>query len=545
MQNKILSEAELRRIPKDTLVAMFLQQTEQMNQLMVKLDALQENMNVLIQQRYGRKTEKTSQITGQLAINNLGEIVEILNEAELLTQDGIEEEPPADKVITTRKKRTGKKAEDISLLEEMTPTLHIIPKAELEALFPNGYKELPPVQTTHVEYQRAKYLKHTDIIHVYAGKDANGDDCIVKANGPKFLLPKSILTPSLFGSVFEAKYVNAQPLNRISETLKFNDVNISRQVMAGWCIEIPKRYLVPVLTEMRRKLFTGKLIHCDETPFKVTNDGRSGNAKSYMWVYHSDQQYGSPPIYIYQYRPTRKSENPREFLKGYKGVLVTDGYQVYHTLQKENPDTLKVAGCWVHAKRKFAEIIKGVGEKKAVGTIAYEGNQRIATIVHVNNMVKGKSNKEILAHRQRSVKPLVDDYFNWIKTTLDTTVLDKAGKTYRALAYSLHQEQYLREFLNDPIIPMDNNDAERSIRSFCVGKHNWKLCDTKNGAETSGMLYSIAETAKANGLKPAEYMDYLLTQILLHEEDAPSTYIESLMPWSDSLPSWCRNNKIS
>lgn len=545
MSKNTLSEADLKEIPKDTLVVMYLQLAEQMNQLQIKMDALQENISVLIQQRYGRKTEKSSQITGQLAINNLGEIVEILNEAEILTENGVEEEPALDKVLPVRRKRTGKRAEDIGMLEEMTPTEHIIPDADLNKMFPNGYKELPSVETTHVEYQRAKYLRHRDIIHVYAGKDANGDDYIVKANGPKVLLPKSILTPSLFGSIFEAKYVNAQPLNRISETLKYNDVNISRQVMAGWCIEVPKKYLVPVLIEMHRRLLKGKLIHCDETPFKVTNDGRPGNPKSYMWVYHTDQQYGSPPIYIYQYRPTRKTENPREFLKDYKGVLITDGYQVYHTLKKENPDTLKVAGCWVHAKRKFAEIIKGVGEKKAVGTIAYEGNQRIATIIYVNNMAKGKSGKEVLAHRQRSVKPLVDDYFDWIRTTLDTMVIDKASKTYKALSYSLHQEDYLREFLDDPIIPMDNNDAERSIRTFCVGKHNWKICDTKNGAETSGMLYSIAETAKANALKPAEYMQYLLEQILEHEEDAPSTYITSLMPWSETIPDWCRNQKKS
>ena len=545
MNKNTLSEADLKKIPKDALVVMYLQLADQMNQLQVKMDALQENISVLIQQRYGRKTEKSSQITGQLAINNLGEIVEILNEAELLTQDGIEEEPSSDKVLPVRKKRTGKKSEDMGMLEEMTPTQHIIPEADLKRMFPNGYKELPSVETTHVEYQRARYLRHRDIVHVYAGKDANGDDYIIKANGPKVLLPKSILTPSLFGSIFEAKYVNAQPLNRISETLKYNEVNISRQVMAGWCIDIPKRYLVPVLIEMHRWLLKGKLIHCDESPLKVTNDGRPGNPKSYMWVYHTDHQYGSPPIFIYEYRPTRKTENPREFLKGYKGVLLTDGYQVYHTLKKENPDNLKVAGCWVHAKRKYAEIIKALGEKKSVGTIAYEGNQRIAAIIHVNNMVKGKSNKEILTHRQRSVKPLVDDYFDWIKTTLDTMVIDKASKTYKALSYSLHQEEYLREFLDDPIIPMDNNDAERSIRTFCVGKHNWKICDTKNGAETSGMLYSIAETAKANGLKPAEYMQYLLEQILEHEEDAPSTYITSLMPWSDSIPDWCRNQKKS
>ena len=222
-------------------------------------------MNVLVQQRFGRKTEQISQITGQLAINSLGEIVEILNEAEQLTEDGLPEEPTADKVLPASKKRKGKKAEDISKLEESTPTKHIIPEYILNQMSPNGYKELPPVETVHVEYQRARYLKHRDIICVYAGKDANGDDVIVKADGEKNLLRNSILTPSLFGSVFEAKYVNAQPINRIAETLAFNDVNISKQVMAGWCIKIAERYLVQVYNEMHKQLLKSKLIHCDET----------------------------------------------------------------------------------------------------------------------------------------------------------------------------------------------------------------------------------------------------------------------------------------
>lgn len=107
---------------------MYLSLAEQMEQLQVKIDALQENMNVLVQQRFGRKTEQKSQITVQLAINSLGEIIEILNEVEQLTEDGFPEEPTADKVLPASKKRKGKKAEDISKLEESTPTKHIIPE---------------------------------------------------------------------------------------------------------------------------------------------------------------------------------------------------------------------------------------------------------------------------------------------------------------------------------------------------------------------------------------------------------------------------------
>lgn len=109
--------------------------------------------------------------------------------------------------------------------------------------------------------------------------------------------------------------------------------------------------------------------------------------------------------------------------------------------------------------------------------------------------------------------------------------MDKNGNLCKAINYSINQEKYLRRFLDDPLIPLDNNEAERSIRKFCVGKHNWNIIASENGAYSSGILYSIAETSKANGLKPFEYFKYLLDQILEHLDDPPSEYLDELMPW--------------
>lgn len=275
----------------------------------------------------------------------------------------------------------------------------------------------------------------------------------------------------------------------------------------------------------------------------MIHDGRAPNSKNYMWVYHSAPDYGTPPIFMYEYQPTRKAETPRNFLKGYQGILVTDGYQVYHTLAEENPDKLRVAGCWAHAKRRYAELLKSIGAKSRNGLIAEEGNRRIAAIYHTDHMCKNASARERLEHRNQNVKPLVDAYFTWVKSLLNSGAVDKGSKTYQALNYSQNQEPYLREFLNDPIIPMDNNDAERSIKKFCVGKHSWHVIDSKNGAKASAILYSVAETAKANDLKPYEYFKYVLEQMLLRMEDSPKEFIRDLVPWSDMIPDNCRKMK--
>lgn len=162
---------------------------------------------------------------------------------------------------------------------------------------------------------------------------------------------------------------------------------------------------------------------------------------------------------------------------------------------------LKIAGCWAHNKRGFSKLCKALGKKAASGSIAEEAVRQIQAIYHVDNMMKDASPEAILQHRRNSVKPLVDAFFEWAKKIYPG--VDKASETRRALTYSLHQEPYLRAFLDDPLSPLDHNDAERDgIRPFTVGRKNWVVIDSINGAEASAILYSIARTAVLNGLNP-------------------------------------------
>lgn len=139
-------------------------------------------------------------------------------------------------------------------------------------------------------------------------------------------------------------------------------------------------------------------------------------------------------------------------------------------------------------------------------------------------MYKESSAKERLDNRQRSVKPLVDAYFAWLKTLQGKS--NASSKLKEAINYSINQEIYLRRFLEDPLLPLDNNDAERSIKSFCVGKHSWHIIDSTKGAKASALLYSIAESAKANSLKPYEYFCYLLTELVKYpRNDVPTEVV--------------------
>lgn len=127
-------------------------------------------------------------------------------------------------------------------------------------------------------------------------------------------------------------------------------------------------------------------------------------------------------------------------------------------------------------------------------------------------------------------------FFSYLKT-INVSKKDKFGDAVR---YALNQEKYLRVFLTDGDVPIDNNASERTIRGFCIGKKNWQMIDTIHGAKSSAIIYSIVETAKANNLKPFDYVQHLLEEIPKHMNDKDCSFLEDLLPWSEKLPAGIR-----
>jgi len=175
-----------------------------------------------------------------------------------------------------------------------------------------------------------------------------------------------------------------------------------------------------------------------------------------MWVYRTGKMYDAPPIVLYEYQKTRNTDHPREFLKEYKGTCVTDGYQVYHTLEKERED-LKIAGCWSHARRKYADVVKALGKDKAKDTFAYQALKQIGAIYKIEEDLVALTPEERMKQRQLSVKPLVEAFFAWIRENRDK--IPPKSETGKGFTYCLNQEQYLKVFLENGMVPADNNAA--------------------------------------------------------------------------------------
>lgn len=549
------SEDELNSLSKDVLVKFYLQiqdnfqelsnQYDKMleqnesntKELLKQVSNLQEQLAILTNYRFGRKTEKTSEmLDGQYTMDlNTGEIL-LLNEIEISFEEELtktDEELLAEaKRREARKRKKGVRESDLrNVRKEIVD--YKVREEELDELFPEGYKEIGYDTSHRLEYEPSNLVVIEERTYKYKSNKTNTFATAVR---PKHLLNHSFLTPSLATKIFCDKYIYAVPINRTAKELGWMDAIVRPATMSRWMIRLTDKYLKPFYNMMADEIKNARLIHADETPFICEEDhkkeGRTKNSKSYMWVYHTADQYGSPPIFIYEYRDNRRKENVEQFLSGYKGTVMADGYEPYHTVAKNSNGDIVVAGCWAHLKRKFADVIK-TDPKNAVGTVAYEGNKKIAKIYHEDNKMKDAPEDERLKYRQEHIKPLVDDFFEWANEYVDKTVTEA---TYKALNYAINQEKYLKEFLSSGIVPLDNSDAERSIRSFCVGKHNWHITASSRGAETSGILYSIAETIKANGLKPYDYFKYLLEQLLEHEDDINNDVLKTLMPWSNTLP---------
>ena len=171
--------------------------------------------------------------------------------------------------------------------------------------------------------------------------------------------------------------------------------------------------------------------------------------------------------------------------------------------------------------------------------VAYEALTRISSFYKLEGALKNLSSEKRLQERQRTIKPLVEEYFAWVKKQLEETEVPPKGKTAQGLQYSVNQEKYLKVFLTDGNVPIDNSANERSIRPFCIGKKNWLFHDTIRGAQASAAIYSVSETAKLNNLKPYYYFKHLLTELPKlcdGKGNINPAKLDHLMPWSEELP---------
>ena len=374
----------------------------------------------------------------------------------------------------------------------------------------------------HVVPARIEVIRH--VRHQYACPTC--EEGVKIAPAPAKLLPKSNASATLLAYVATAKYQDALPLYRQSQIFARHGAEIPRNTLARWMVQAGER-IAPLIETLRQHLLTAPLIHMDETTLQVNQEAdRAASATSYMWV-----QRGGPPgqqVVLFDYDASRAGRVPVRLLGNYAGRLVTDGYEGYAEIVRRNG--LTHAGCWAHARRKFVEAQK-VQPKGKTGKADWALNQ-IRKLYGVEKQAKALEPDARYALRDQKSRPLIDQLRTWLDKSL-MQVLPKSALG-KALHYLDNQWPRLTRFLDDGLIPLDNNPAENAIRPFVIGRKNWLFSHTPSGAHASAAIYSLIETAKANGLSPYDYLQYVFATLpTLNDDD-----LNTLLPWQwkETLP---------
>ena len=343
---------------------------------------------------------------------------------------------------------------------------------------------------------------------------------------PPHILPKSKASPSLLAHIVTAKYVDALPLHRQEAQFARLGVDLPRATMANWMIKLGE-CVVPIINLLNEQLLESPLIQCDETRVQVLSSEKAATAEHWIWVRAS-----GPPhrrIILFDYDPSRGGAVPMRLLEGFTGILQTDGYEAYCAVAEAK--RLIHAGCYAHARRKFEDA------RKAQADPSRDGQSKIALdligqLYRIEREIKTASAEERLRVRQSQSAPIVRELKAWLDKMADAVLPQSAlGK---AVLYMLGQWNKLQPFLDHPQIPLDTNRVENAIRPFVIGRRNWLFSQTIAGASASARLYSLVESAKANGIEPHAYLSRLFAEL---PKATSADHFESLLPWNIALGS--------
>ena len=494
--------------------------------LQSQVNNLTEMVMLLRKEKFGPSSEKTpKQVDGQLCLFNEAEV-----EADASVPEPISKEVKGYVRNNPKTKREElikdlpvreilcETAKDEQYCDHCNSTLRPIGKEVVREEL-----EYIPAKLQIVRYVRMSYecprCKHTE--HPF----------IKKALTPTSLMNHSLASPSSVANVMYQKYVNSVPLYRQEKEWERMGLSLSRATMANWVIRCSQDYLMPVVAHLQKKLLERDIIHCDETPVQVLKEeGKKPQTKSYMWLYRTGDD-GKPPVILYDYQPSRNGDHAVVFLKDFKGFVHSDGYSGYNKLTG-----ITRCGCWAHLRRKFIEAIpKKTGTDEAL-TNAEIGRDYCNQLFEIERDLKHLSPAERRLKRLELEKPILEAFWCWLENlnVLNGSALGKA------VTYAKNQRKYMENYLLDGRCSISNNAAENAIRPFTVGRKNWLFADTPKGASASAAVYSIIETAKANGLNVYTYLEYLLLYMPDTDWRNNPEELDMLMPWAEDVQAECK-----
>ncbi len=356
-----------------------------------------------------------------------------------------------------------------------------------------------------------------------------GSDGVVQALAPAHIIEGGLPTERLLAYIAVSKYADGLPLYRQEAIYLRDGVEISRSLMAQWMghLGFELQMLADYILERVKE---GERIFADETTLPTLAPGSGKTTKAWLWAYaRDDRPYGgtSPPMVAYRFEDSRGADCVTRHLAGFSGILQVDGYSAYTSLAKTRAktgsnETIQLAGCWAHLRRKFYDLhISGVSQTATDTVLA------MTELWRIEDEVRGKDADSRAARRQEKSSATVASLFElWEK---ELGKVSGKSKTAEAIRYALTRREALERFLTDGRIEIDSNIVERAIRPQTITRKNSLFAGSEGGGRTWATVATLLQTCKMNGVDPLNWLSQTLTRIA---QGWPASEIEALMPWN-------------
>ena len=522
--------SELNKLVKtlqDTIAALNSREAE----LKQERDNLKAEVELLTKKLFGASSEKRkgpSQIEGQLSL--FDNQPDVFNEAEAEENpSAVENEEELVKQAASKpRKKKATQSETFAGIPVKKKYIDIpedkricedcgTPLEEIGEEFDHREIEFIPAKIRVIEYysktMKCPKCEEDELPFIHKGRDYYTH----RLHG--------MASASTIAWVMYQKYCNCLPLYRQEKDWQQYGFPAGRATLARWIIKNAEEFIEPLYKYFGREILKRTFLMADETPVQVLKEpGRRAETKSYMWLYRTGEDEG-PPIILYKYSETRAGYNAADFLKGYTGYLMCDGYSGYNLVK-----SAKRCACWAHVRRYLLDAIPK-GKNNDYTQPAVQGVLYVDKLFDQERRIKEKHKtpEAIKEARLQKETPILEGFWAWLEAQHPV----KGSRLEKAVTYIWNRRPYLMTYLEDGRCSFSNNASERSVKPFVMGRKNWLFSDTPKGAVASEQVYSIIETAKANGVNIYHYLTWLL-------ESGPSSLmsdqeLEQFAPWNESV----------